>query len=113
MRADTAGPVEIYCGGEREALRVSQATKPRREGGDPLERLSKEVKRRTDVEGIFPNPASLLRLATCVLIESYDEWQVAERRYLSEESIAQLTPTAITASPTQQEVVDTDVLRTA
>jgi len=45
----------------------------------------------------IPNPAALLRLATCVLIESHDEWQVAERRYLSEGSMAQLTPPAPTA----------------
>ena len=64
---------------------------------NPLERLNREVKRRTDVVGIFPNPAALHRLTACVLIEAHDEWQVADRRYLSEASMALLNPPAPTA----------------
>lgn len=57
---------------------------------NPLERVNKEIKRRTDVAGVFPNPAALLRLAGAVLVEHHDEREAGGRRYFSAESMTQL-----------------------
>jgi putative transposase len=66
-----------------------------------LERLNREIKRRTDVVGVFPNPAALLRLAGAVLVEAHDEWQTGDRRYLAEGSKAQLTAPPPTSTTTE------------
>src|SRR6185312_8803876 len=56
---------------------------------NPLERVNREIARRSDVVGIYPNDHSLIRLAGCLLIEQGDEWLV-QKRYLSQESLTAL-----------------------
>jgi putative transposase len=66
---------------------------------------NKEIKRRTDVVGVFPNPAALLRLAGAVLIEQHNEWEAGERRYFSEASMLQLRTMNQPVEPADEAVI--------
>lgn len=65
---------------------------------NPLERLNKEVKRRTNVVGIFPNDAAIVRLVGAILLEQNDEWAIT-RRYMSLESLAKIADTPVLSLP--------------
>ncbi len=66
---------------------------------NPLERLNGEIKRRTEVVGIFPNEAAIIRLVGAILLEQNDEWMVQRSRYLSLETIATLSDTSVVGLP--------------
>ena len=59
---------------------------------NPIERINKEITRRSRVVGIFPNEASAIRLVGAILADLHNEWQTSERRYRSEHSMIQLYP---------------------
>jgi putative transposase len=66
---------------------------------NPLERLNGEIKRRTEVVGIFPNEAAITRLVGAILLEQNDEWAVQRSRYLSLETIATLSDNPLVSLP--------------
>ena len=86
---------------------MPRSKKPRREIGtailipvtNPLERLNGEIKRRTEVVGIFPNEDAITRLVGAILLEQNDEWAVQRARYITLESIAPISDDPIVTLP--------------
>ena len=66
---------------------------------NPIERLNGEIKRRTEVVGIFPNEAAITRLIGAILLEQNDEWAVQRSRYMTLETMAPLSDDPLVSLP--------------
>ena len=75
------------------------AHRPKLHSTNPIERLNGEIKRRTEVVGIFPNEAAITRLVGAILLEQNDEWAVQRARYMTLETIATLSDDPIVKLP--------------
>jgi putative transposase len=75
------------------------AHRPKLHSTNPIERLNGEIKRRTDVVGIFPNDEAIIRLVGAILLEQNDEWAVQRARYMTLETIAPMSDDPLVKLP--------------
>lgn len=66
---------------------------------NPIERLNGEIKRRTEVVGIFPNDEAIIRLVGAIVLEQNDKWAAQRDRYMTLETISQITDDPIVRLP--------------
>jgi len=92
MMDDMEADVLAYMG-------FPQAHRAKLASSNPIERLNGEIKRRTDVVGIFPNEAAIRRLVGAILLEQNDEWAVQRGRYMTLETMAGLSDDPIVKLP--------------
>ena len=90
-RGSTSTLTSANIRGGRRPFHFPKEHRTKLHSTNPIERLNGEIKRRTDVVGIFPNDDAIVRLVGAFLLEQNDEWAVQRARYMTLETISQMS----------------------